>query len=411
MKYAQLYMAKVSGAHKCLVFMLALASFSPFAFSQISSPLGIPLGPFDLQSSLLVEYVDDDNLYRSSGDRVSASITTITPAVELLFDNGVSGFSLAYSLEGATFSGEAASDDYTDQRLDIEAGTLLGGLHRIEVTGSYLESHNSQSVDILSDSELDYFEDTQSGLIYTLGASASIFNLQLSVGEFERFYVNNRFDGPTPVNALFDREESFVGAALLWNYSPRLTFGLSYVDTDIQYVEPDPSRDGNEELISFDIEWEPSRFLSFDVSIGLTDRITRDRGTDTSDYWDVTMELQPVSYSTLSFFTLSYVGESQSTIGGFNQREEFGFRWAHEWTERFETEATYTNSVISYVVNTTGSEVDREDQDDMIEVRTAYQFRRWVNIGVFVQDVVRSSVGSTGEYDQQIYGISAVFQL
>jgi len=401
MKYVQLHTIRV-GVRKFLAVMCAWVVFSPLAFSQISGPTSIPLGPFDLQSSLLVEYAQDDNLYQSAGNQVSTSIATFTPSVELLFDNGVSGFSLGYSLESSTFSGEAASEDYTDQRVDLDAGTLFGEIHRFEATGSYVESHDRQSVDLISVNALDYFEDIQYGIAYTLGAEASIFNVELSAGEFERTYINNRV-----VTEEFDREESFIGAALMWNYLPNLTFGLSYIDTDIAYVRPQASRDGDEQVTSFNLAWEPSSTLALDVSVGRTDRFTLDGGTNSSDYWDVTMEWQPLSYSTLALFTSSYTDEAETAIGGFTVREEFGFRWTHEWTQRFQTEASYTDSVIGYVVNTQ----DREDRGEQIELRAAYQFRRWVNLGVFIQEVIRTSTGFSDEFDQQIYGVSALFQI
>jgi len=395
--------------------ILPLALFSAMAFSQ-EGPGSIPLGPFDLQASVLVQYVEDDNLYQSSTDQTSTSITTVAPVVELLFDNGVSGFSLSYGLENATFSD--VNEDYTDQRVDLTAGTLFGGLHRFEVTGAFVESHDRQAAgtsdgvgdETISSEELDYFEDREYEFAYTLGTETSLFNLFLSAGEFERTYIDNRV-----ATAEFDLKESQLGAGLIWNYSSSLSFGVSYTDTEIEYVESVQddnndgidNRDGDEQVIAFNVLWEPINSLSIDLGIGETERVTEAGVNNTSDYWDVTLGWNPVTYSSLTLFTSSFADEVLTSDGGFSEREEIGFRWEHDWSERFETEVSYVDGSIAYVAGTT----PREDTTESIVVRGSYQLRRWVNLSAFAQKVTIDTTGANESYDQNIYGISALFQL
>lgn len=396
-----------------LLYPMASSSFAQTAQA-------IQLGPFDLLPSLVIEHLEDDNLYQSSNGAVSTGITTIYPTIELIFDNGVSGFSLAYSLENATFS-DRASENYTDERVDLTVGTLVADLHRFEATGSYIESHDRQSVDEdivgggsdgdddtdsdvenISETELDTFEDVDYEVGYTLGADDSLFNLGLAVGEFERTYVSNR--GAT---AAFDREESRFIASLLWNVSPGLSAGVSYFDTEIQYVSPDPTRDGDQKVTALDIVWDPLDTLNLEISVGETDRTTVQDGTNSSDYWNVSIEWDMLSYSTLTVYSSSFTDEAQAAGVSFSVREEVGVSWEHEWSERFDTEIAYVDSTISYETN--GD--PREDRSDELALRAAYQLRSWVNVAVFYQEIVRSSTSNEEEYDQKIYGISALFQL
>lgn len=390
--------------HKFIRFILnpvLLYALLPTAFAQ--TPQSIPVGPFDFQASLLVEYVEDDNLYQSSSSQVSTGITTIAPTFELIFDNGISGVSLSYSVENATFT-DVPEENYTDQRFDVSAGTAISGLHRVELTGSYVESHDRQSVDALSSNdELDEFEDLSYEASYTLGIDESVFNFSLSTGEFERTYVNNR-----TVTRLSDREERFYRAGLFWNISPSLTAGINYTDTEIQYVIAQDTRDGDEKVTAFDLRWDALDTLTFDVSLGQTERTTNSNQSNESDYWDVEIEWAVLSYSTLSLYSASYVDEAEATGVGFSVREETGFGWSHEWTDRIETELSYIDTTISY--ETSG--IPREDNSEEINLRASYQFRRWINVSVFIQNITRSSsAGDNEEYDQQIYGISGLFTL
>lgn len=395
--------------------LMPLALFSTLASSQ-EGPGSIPLGPFDLQASVLVEYAEDDNLYQSSEGQISTSITTVAPVVELLFDNGVSGLSLTYGVESATFSD--VNEDYTDQRVDLSVGTTLGSLHRFEAGGAFVESHDRQAAgtsdgvgdETISSDEIDYFEDREYEFAYTLGAETSLFNLLLSAREFERTYIDNRV-----ATAEFDLKESQLGAGLLWNFSSSLSFGASYTNTEIEYVESAQDdnrdgiddRDGDEQVIAFNVQWEPINSLSIDLSIGETDRSTETSVGNTSDYWDITLVWNPVSYSSLALFTSSYTDEVLTSDGGFSEREGIGFRWAHDWSERFETEVSYVDGSIAYVAGT----APREDTSESIVIQGSYQLRSWVAISAFAQNITIDTAGVDDSYDQNIYGISALFQL
>lgn len=401
-------------------------------------PRSTPVGPFELEASVLLEYVEDDNVYQSASDQVSTSIFTVTPSFELAFDNGVSGFSLAYTLEDTSHS-DTEDEDYTDQNVLLSLGNIVADMHRFEFNGVYFDSHDARgetsrtsfdpSLGTGNQGELDLFEDIEYEFVYTLGTEDSLFQARLSLGEFEREYKTNRTgrrDGASNT-VRFDREESRVGAEFFWNLSSVFTASISYLQTDIDYLLNEtivqgglatnitPQNDGEEELYAIGFEWEPTDTIEAAVIIGSIDRYTETTPRPTSErnnYWDIDISWDIRSYSSLSLLSSSVVGETANADGSFTVEETFGFRWTHEWTDLLRTELTYSNGDIEY----SGS--SRVDDNEAIGLVATYEFRPQFIVGLFAERVTRSSTGDvatggtgTGDYDQNVYGISAQFRL
>ncbi|MGH1441726.1 MAG: hypothetical protein ACRBBR_16555 [Cellvibrionaceae bacterium] len=399
-------------------------------------PRSTPVGPFELEASVLTEYVEDDNVFQSASEPVSTSIFTVTPSFELTFDNGVSGFSLAYSLEDRTHS-DTGDEDYTDQNVLLSLGNIVADMHRFEFNGVYFDSHDArgglsrtgfdEDLDIDDQGELDLFEDIEYEFVYTLGTEESLFRFQFSLGEFEREYKTNRTnrDIGAENTIRFDREESRVGGEFFWNLSPIFTASISYLKTDIDYlfdetifragtpgnIEPQdivPQNDGEEELYAIGIEWEPTDTIGAAIIVGSVERTTETVGSERNNYWDIDISWDIRSYSSLSLLSSSVVGETANADGSFTVEETVGFRWTHEWTDLLRSELIYSNGEIEF----SGS--SRVDDNETIGLRATYEFRPQFIIGLSAERVTRSSAGgatNTEPYDQNVYGISALFRL
>lgn len=391
-----------------VLFSVVLSCLAPPVFSQDTSSHTVPLGPFDLEASLLLEYAENDNLYQASEAEIDTSVYTVLPSVGLLFDNGVSGFSLNYALENVNFS-DAEDDDFTDQRADLAMGTQFGTFHRIEMTGAWIESHDRQTVaDSPSNSEpgvqeeerrLDYYQDMDAQLIYTLGTDRSLFNWLLSAGVYEREYDDNR-----SVTRAYDREEERLETRLIWNVSPGFRLGLEYSDTDIDYAIANALRDGDEKVSAFSVFWEPVSSVQTELRLGQTERNNDAGDSDTSDYWDISLRWLPLSYSVITLTTSSHTDESGNDDGSFILSESFSIHWAHEWTQRFNTEIRYTDEKRDYLDSA------REDDNNSVMLSARYEIKDGISMGVFFEDFERDSNTADG-YEQQVYGLNLLFQL
>ncbi len=397
------------------IIIVAFSIFSILSTSVIAqNARRVPVGPFDVTPSLRLDYVNDDNLYQSEASEsiVSTDITTITPAVDIVFDNGVSGFSIEYQLEDATFSNRS-SEDYTDQRVDLAAGTQFAGIHRIEVNAGYTESHDRRGSDSASagipddidniSQDLDEFEDTEYELAYTLGSEEAPVSVKVYGGEFEREYTTNRtLMGGT---LAFDREEASAGIDVIWNVSEDLHLTLLYIDTDIEYIR-DPDRDSSEQLYAINIEWEPTDAIETNVRVGQVEKqFESPMSSDFSGgYWDVSVDWSIYSYSSISVEASRFIDESSTSDGAFTIRRELGIAWAHNWTDVLQTELSYIDGTIDY------SGDPRRDTNENTRFNISYQFRRWATVGFSAQQFVRGST-TTAEYDQNVYGINLFLTL
>ncbi len=400
-------MAHIKANYALLTFFSGLLAFSGAAMSQTDR--SIALGPFDLNASVLLKYAEDDNLYQSrEADAVETSVYTVLPTFGLLFDNGVSGLALNYALEDVTFS-EADGSNYTDQHLSLVTGTLIGDIHRLEFSSDITETHERQAVadspsnsdpgSTVEDRRLDYFKDIDYQLTYRLGNDESLLNLSLEAGQFEREYYDNR-----SVTRAYDREESRWASTLTWNVSPDLSVGVTYAETEIEYVIVNPSRDGDESVTALTLVWKPSEVLSADIQVGRVRRESDDNDTNDSDYRDINLRWSVLSYSVITLSAASYLDESATENGSFTLLESIGIAWAHDWTERLRTELSFEDATIDYLDDT------RQDDSQELYAHLSYQFRERVNVGVFYEKNDRHS-NSFEDYDQVIYGIDLLLQL
>ncbi len=393
------------------IIIVAFSVLSVMSTSVLAqSARRVPVGPFDVTPSLRLDYVKDDNLYQSenSADIVSTDITTVTPAIDIVFDNGVSGFSIEYQLEDATFS-DRSSEDYTDQRVDLAVGTLFAGFHRIELNAGYTESHDRRGSDAPSGApsdidnisqDLDEFEDTEYEVAYTLGTEEAPFSVKVYGGEFERRYTTN----PATTD-VFDRDESSAGVDFIWNVSEDLHLTLLYIDTDIEYLR-DPDRDSSEQLYAINVDWEPTDALDTSIRVGQVEKqFESPMSSDFSGgYWDVTVDWSIYSYSSISLQASRFIDESSTSDGAFTIRRELGIAWAHNWTDVFQTELSYVDGTIDY------SGDPRRDTNENARFNISYQFRRWATVGFSAQQFVRGST-TTAEYDQNVYGLNLLLTL
>jgi len=413
-------------------FAIVILSVGLSSVTMAQEPRVTPIGPFELEASAFLEYTEDDNVFQSASNPISTSIFTVNPSFELSFDNGVSGFSLAYSLEDATHS-DTGNEDYTDQNVLLSLGNIVADMHRFEFNAVYFDSHDARgdlsrdgfdsTEDIDAQGELDLFEDIEYEFVYTLGTDDSLFLVLLSLGEFEREYTTNRTGREEGASntARFDREESRVGAEFFWNLSSVLTTSVSYFYTDIDFTLNDtifqgpgttdditPQNDGEEEIFALGFEWEPTDTIGADIIIGSVERTTDTIGSERNGYWDIDISWSIRSYSTLSLLSSSVVGETANADGSFTIEETLGLRWTHEWTDLLRTETNYSSGEIEY----SGS--SRVDDRETLSLAATYEFRPQFIIGLFAEKITRSSSGGatdTDDYDQNIYGINALFRL
>jgi hypothetical protein len=392
--------------------MIALAQQAPSVGPDASS---IPVGPFDLTPSVELEYIDDDNITADALSPISSKLTVVSPGFSLRFDDGLSGVSLNYLLQDASYSNNDNGDnDYTDQFIDLAAGTIIAEIHRVEISAEFIESHDPRDSSP-SGNLLDEYEDESLGLSYTLGLGDSPFSFRASIENFERRYQSN-----LSLTRPFDRDEEILSFDILYDLSADILLSLELSDTDIEYInDPDRddpvfSRDGTEEFFGIGVDWDINEAIDLQLLVGETERdlSVGSRGGFSGSFWDASLEWSPLSYSTVTLDVSRYTDEDNTQQrSDFTVRRDTGITWVHYWFDNFATEISYSDQSVDY------SSSPRKDDFDEYEIRLQYQFRRWVGFDVFYRDAERTSNISNGlgqnifDYTQGVFGISALFNL
>ncbi|MGH1485636.1 MAG: outer membrane beta-barrel protein [Cellvibrionaceae bacterium] len=393
----------------CLIIGNAYAQDSEGAFV---------LGPFDVAPSVGIQVLKDDNIFQEEENTTDDTITTVTPAVSLLFDNGVSGFSLTYQVDAGYYS-EETSEDYTDQRVSTTFGWAVGDRSRLQFDASLFDSQDERSVDNASQgnlidqtTDLDEYEDLSYSVTYTIGDADSILGFSVNAGVFEKEYSNNEIF--TQFNNF---ESTSYGGQVIWRVTPdiSLTTGLSQretdydIDTENRTNAIDPSNvansDSDQTIYDIGLNWDGGQ-VTGGISFGQSEREFDDGTQDTdSDRWNVSLGWAPFSYSVFSLSATRSQDESSSQQGSlqgtFIDREDLTLSWTHDWTDRFSTSVSVSDSNSDFVNDA------REDDTTTYSFDVAYSFNRWLGIGLFVSELERDSTDDAiFDYDRTQYGLS-----
>lgn len=383
-----------------LIWLVIAASVSSVA--QDAEP--IRLGAFDLTPTLDIQVAKDDNVYQTAVDQVSTTVTTTTPALALVFDNGISGFSLDYAMEHGDFASRS-SENYMDQRLSSSFGSYLGQIHLLELSAALVRGHDRRGPDSPSggpedidsiNTDLDEFDDDTYSLSYTLGSEAAPLRLRLTASELRRRYTTN-----LATTELVNRDETSASVHVFSNITPSLSLGISYRGSDVDYVVSSDSN-SEERTPALDLAYNPNNRFQLRASVGTSTRKVLLTGDESdNDFWDISLDWSMLSYSTLSLVALNNLERSNSVGGATTSTEQYSLTWNHEWTDSISTAFTYSLKTDEFLG------VDRTDDDELYQVNVSYQFRRWATMSIFSDVFSRESGRSAiGDYEQTIYGLN-----
>lgn len=390
---------KYSVKKACVAGTLALSLAHIDALAQ--SPGFIPVGPFDLTPTLTIEVEDTDNFFlRSGDDEVSTTVTTITPAFGMVFDNGVTGISLSYELEDASHS-SLSSEDYTNQSTELTIGSTLGDFQRITLTGSKAEFRDAEGdTDDPLATGLDEYEDEGYAFNYRFATDATPLGFSAGVEEVERTYTNNR-----AITSALDYEETQNSIELTWRATPSIRWGVQFTDTDVEF-DTNSARDSSEETYAVTLNLSPSSIVSGDIAVGQTERtLDRDDSSSETEYWDINIEWAMLSYSTLALSSSNSFEEAATDDGDFTTSRSVGIEWRHDWTDLWQTTFSFEDGNVDF------ENSSRSDDTQEYSVGLNYQARRWLNIGLSVTESSRDSTESANDFDSTTYGLVTEFTL
>jgi hypothetical protein len=380
---------------------------------QFQDAASIEFGSFDVTPTLDFGFRYDDNVIRSSTDKISSWSQIISPQVVMLNSFGASQVRVGYRLRNERYY-SSSEDNYTDHFFFAGVDFELNSRHRLDIGLDYTDGHedrgtgfsigNAQAIN-----SPDKFKQAEFDMLYSYGA----FNAD---GRLEtNFNITNRdYDINTPQYLARDRTFTTLGGAFFYRIGAATdaTFDIIYRDVSYKFDANTLSPlDSQQISYLLGLKWEATAQTSGFAKIGYQEKdfesALRDdfSGVD----WAAGILWEPVEYSSVEFTTRNDTNETNGE-GNFIRGRDYEVEWRHEWLERLRSSASITWGTDRYEGQNIGLSI-REDDLTRFRASVYYQFRRWVNIEVgYIYDE-RESNRTAIEYDRNQFIINALFTL
>ena len=120
--------------------------------------------------------------------------------------------------------------------------------------------------------------------------------------------------------------------------------------------------------------------------------------------WEGNVDWQPLSYTTLTLET-SRSAKDPDVQGDYISESVYGVNWEHEWNEKVTTTLNYSYIYEEY----TGFE--RLDKSNNLYVDVNYEFKRWIDVALYITYTDQNSTDENIVYDKSVVGLDFTFSL
>ncbi|WP_105103527.1 outer membrane beta-barrel protein [Microbulbifer pacificus] len=385
-----------------------ITSFGAGAALAQTEAAAVKLGSgINFTPTLNIDLQNDDNVTNAETNTIESVVAVINPNFLLSADDGVSAYSVNYSLlRGEYFDSE--DDNYTDHFVTGTAGWELNARNRLELFGNFTDGHEPRGTGFSQGSgnvqnEPDRFKSSDINGTYTFGAETAKGQLVLNLGTADKDYEGGmrtagRDRGTDYGSVTFNYNTG--GRTRLLAEVGRREIGYDYTPVGVETL------DSAEMRYQVGVTWEGTAKTTGTIKVGSRskDFVSGERKDYTGPSWEAGIRWTPKTYSAFDFNTARRSDET-SGVGNFIDVESYTLSWHHSWADRLSSQVTFDHSINDYL----GSRVEREEDINTGTLRLNYQAQRWLafNAGISVSDKDSSAAGFSYEKNLTFIGLQA----
>lgn len=373
-------------------------------------PANLQTGPFYVTPTLDTDLGYTDNLYRSSGDKVSTWKSLVTPRIQAWLENGLNTYSLTYEGDDYRYF-SSHDDDFYDQTVNLDIHQEFNARNRFNAFAEYYDGHEERGTGVaelaasLLDGPVELKRKTLGG-DYIFGAVTTRGRLQLNAKTEDIVYQNFR-----QRTQYRDYDKGSFGGTFFWAISPRTDILADLRYEDVAYAKVDPgvasgTRDAEQWSYFLGAEWDATAKISGSIRLGIYDREYDSalREDDDGFSWEVDVTYSPRTYSSLNLESRRYTQETNG-LGDAVDTNETSLTWEHDWASRSRT------TVGAYVGTDDYTGSEREDDRWGVDLSYTYALRRWIDLGIGYRYEDRESDITIFDYNRNEYYLKAEFSL
>ncbi len=405
-----------------------------FIFYKISTNLFIAVVVFLYASSFSVVYADSsgEGLYALGGkfypvlsvdtlynDNVllqdkneKDSIVIITaPRLKYDFEGNITQFSMDMGVENGYYT-HSHNDNYLDadtkinfsvyptERLSFVGAAGYKTIHEVRGSGS----QSGRFATEFSNPDRYRLWQATAGLKYGI-EEVGMPRLETSYYHDERRYTNNRRR-----TRIQDRNIDAINTILFYQIMPSTSLLIQGNVMRLAYkkgfIGGIGDLDSNQYTVLGGLTWQATYQSEGFFKVGWNQKFFDEsvRGDSSNFSWEIGVNWEPLTYSTISFVTSQKIEEADGLGNDANVRN-VTLSWEHGWYKRLRTTTSFLYNNADYSGN------NREDNDISAGLSVDYDFRRWLTVGADYAYSIRSSTGDDLDFERNIFGLHVVFSL
>ena len=351
-------------------------------------------------------YKYDNNIFSQASETTGSGIFTLAPAVKFLLDDGINNYQLDVGVESGTFL-DSSDDNYVIGNLGFTShlepssrsrfDLALEANKEVEPRGTGITEGSADRFD-----EPLLYNEQLAKLSYEYGSLASSGRIAV-MGR----YYNKNYTNFTETTQFRSFNQSTLGSTLFYTTNSSTDAFIEIKAGPIKYdVAEAISRDSDMLTALVGIKWEATALTSGSFKIGQEQKKFSDaRREDFKGVsWEGNVDWQPLSYTTLTLET-SRSAKDPDVQGDYISESVYGVNWEHEWNEKVTTTLNYSYIYEEY----TGFE--RLDKSNNLYVDVNYEFKRWIDVALYITYTDQNSTDENIVYDKSVVGLDFTFSL
>ncbi|MBM7036279.1 outer membrane beta-barrel protein [Vibrio ulleungensis] len=395
----------------CRVFLAIVAAMST------SHVLALESNGYTTENGLTIIPILESGLryndnYTRTSDAQSSTIFDVKPGVAIESDRNGNRYRVAYQLD-AGFHSNTSDDNYVDHTFATNNLVRFTTRHALGFNYAFLTQHDARGSGIASGDALVAnlttpveYKTHVADATYIFGSDNAKGRIEATLDFEDRTYTNYR--GSDVLDTTFeDYQQIGADGAFYVQVLPatQLLFQLDY--NNRQYTKNSRSGDSqnyNEIYYLTGAVWDITGKTNGKLRLGIQDKKYDDSSREGSDNfsWDLTVEWQPLEYSTITIDG-GLRNEDADTEEGDLDASRISAQWKHYWLANI-----YSNLGLSYSRKDYNS-VTRTDDTSSASIKLGYELYERVDLvaGWRGEDNDSNSVGYT--YNQNVWSLNANF--
>ena len=387
----------MSITHKPVIILFLFLFLTTFILTSAADAAGnIRFGQMEVHPFLSLKEVFSDNIYSTSTEEKSDSITVTTPGLKLLWPFGMHRLEAEYyaiDRRHHTYRGENTTDEHAKGLLDLKFGSFFG----LTLGDVYAKGHEPRG-------------SSATGFIEVFRTNAAFASATYQLTGRSKVQVDYTATSWNFMASNFrDRDEDLVSGYIYYRFLPKTSAFIEYDRKKVDFTPATTGLDNAMDTLSFGFTWDMTGRSKGTIKAGRTAKDFEDPAEKdfTVGTWSVTVNHNFTDLTSANIIGRRDVNETNFSGTSYFITTGAAVDLTHKFASKmaFLVRGSYGTDKFSNAV--APSTTVREDETNMVGAGLKYFMKDWLEFGADYYKRTRDSNIDVNDYHETQYVLSA----